>query len=95
VGEYDEALQQVKRLNIPEWHWTHLATAVVCGHLGRQSEALAALDILRRMNPAFDLTAAREDWEHWIRDAGLVERLVDGLRKAGLVDAGDPGRRSP
>jgi serine/threonine protein kinase/Tfp pilus assembly protein PilF len=86
-GEYEAAMQRVKRVNIPEWHWTHMASAVVCGHLGRQSEAQAALDVLRKFNPAFDLAAAREDWEHWIRDADLVERLMDGLRKAGLRDA--------
>jgi serine/threonine protein kinase/Tfp pilus assembly protein PilF len=86
LGEYEEAMQRVKRVNIPEWHWTHLATAVVCGHLGRHSEAQAALDILRMFNPAFGLTVAREDWEHWIREPALVERLMDGLRKAGLTD---------
>jgi len=31
ASEYEEAMQRVKRVNIPEWHWTHLATAVVCG----------------------------------------------------------------
>jgi len=94
-GEYETALQIAKKINMPEYHWTQLVTAAACGMLNRQEEARAAMESLRKHNPTFlDLRYFREDVEKCIPDEELVERLLEGLRKAGLKDSSDTSRKA-
>ena len=84
-GEYEAALQAAKRINMPEFHWMHLMTAASCGMLGRHEEARTAIESLRKYNPTFlDLANVREDFGLWDPDENDVERLLQGLQKAGL-----------
>ncbi|HMD50766.1 MAG TPA: hypothetical protein VKG79_16760, partial [Bryobacteraceae bacterium] len=74
-----------KKINMPEYHWMHLATAAACGMLGRHEEARAAIESLRKYTPTFlDLENVREDTGMWDPDKDEVERLLQGLLKAGL-----------
>ncbi|MGA8438885.1 MAG: hypothetical protein WB762_16210 [Candidatus Sulfotelmatobacter sp.] len=53
--------------------------------LGRHEEARAAIESLRKYNPTFlDLENVREEIARWDPDEGEVERLMQGLQKAGL-----------
>ncbi len=84
-GEYEAAWLAAKRINMPEYHWMHLMTAAACGMLGRHEEARTAIESLRKYNPTFlDLENVREDIEKWDSDKDEVERLLQGLQKAGL-----------
>ena len=84
-GEYEAALQAAKKINMPEFHWMHLMTAASCGMLGRHEEARMAIESLRKYNPTFlDLENVREDVGMWDPDKDEVERLLQGLQKAGL-----------
>jgi TolB-like protein/cytochrome c-type biogenesis protein CcmH/NrfG len=84
-GEYEEALQAAKRINMPEFHWMHLMTAAACGMLGRHEEARTAIESLRKYTPTFlDLENVLEDIGMWDPDHDEVERLLQGLQKAGL-----------
>jgi hypothetical protein len=84
-GNDAEASAHLKRVNMPEFLWTHLTMAAVSGQLGRQADARAALAALRKLTPGpLDAARVRKDFEHWQRDEGLIDRLMDGLRKAGL-----------
>ena len=84
-GEYEAALQSAKKINMPEYHWTHLATAACCGMLGRPEEARPAIESLRKYTPTFlDLENVREEITRWDPDKDEVERLLQGLQKAGL-----------
>jgi TolB-like protein/Tfp pilus assembly protein PilF len=84
-GEYESALKAAKKINMAEFHWMHLMTAAACGMLGRHEEARAAIASLRKYNPTFlDLANVREDVEMWDPDKGDLERLLQGLQKAGL-----------
>ncbi len=83
--DYEAALQAAKKINMPEFHWMHLATAAACGMLGRHEEARTAIESLRKYNPTFlDLENVREDVGMWDPDKGEVEQLLQGLQKAGL-----------
>jgi len=83
-GEYEASLEVAKKINMPQLRSTALATAATCGMLGRQAEARAAIDSLRKYNPIFlDLNNVREDYAKWIPDEELRERLLQGLQKAG------------
>jgi TolB-like protein/Flp pilus assembly protein TadD len=83
--EYEAALLAAKRINMPEFHWMHLMTAASCGMLGRLEEARTAIESLRKYTPTFlDLENVREDIGMWDPDKDEVERLLQGLQKAGL-----------
>ena len=62
-GEYEKALLAAKKINMPECHWTHIASiAACCGMLGRQEEARTAIENLRKYTPQFlDLENIREE----------------------------------
>jgi TolB-like protein/tetratricopeptide (TPR) repeat protein len=83
--DYQAALQTAKKINMPEFHWMQLATAAACGILGRHEEARTAVESLRKYNPMFlDLENVRNDIEIWDPDKNEVEKLMQGLQKAGL-----------
>jgi hypothetical protein len=53
-------------------------------HLGRLQDARRSIASLQTLRPGIDLAFARYYWP--IADAGALEYLVDGLRKAGLTE---------
>jgi TolB-like protein/cytochrome c-type biogenesis protein CcmH/NrfG len=84
-GQYEAALVVAKKINMPQFHWTSLVIAAACGMLGRQAEAHAAIEPLLKHNPIFlDLNNVREDLGKWNVDEELLERIIQGLQKAGL-----------
>ena len=94
-NEYEQALLAAKQVNMPYDPWNYLYIAAACGQLQRSQEAAAAINGLRRQAPAFlNLAVVREDLEKWFADKELMERLLEGLRKAGLEDSTGPSRRA-
>jgi tetratricopeptide (TPR) repeat protein len=84
--DYKAALQTAKKMNMPEFHWMHLATIAACGMLGRLDEARVAIESLRKYSPVFlDLNNVREDISTWDPDSAEVGKLLLGLQKAGLT----------
>jgi len=57
--------------------------AAACGHPGWHAEAEAAVPDLPRLDPEF-AAHARSNIASWHFASGLLEPLLDGLRKAGL-----------
>jgi len=57
--------------------------ASACGHLGRHTEAEAAVKDLLALDPEF-AAHVRSNIESWHFASGLLEPLLEGLRKAGL-----------
>jgi TolB-like protein/Tfp pilus assembly protein PilF len=88
-GDYEQALSEANQVNMPELFWQHLAAASVCGHLGRAREAKAAVRDLLRVDPDFR-SHGRQVIENWHFASGLLEPLLEGLRKAGLEVDGPP-----
>ncbi|MCI0603137.1 protein kinase [bacterium] len=82
-GEYDQALEQAKRVNMPGFFWPPLVIASVCGELGRKTEAESAVNELIAIDPEFAVHARRYI-EPWHYASGLMDQLLEGLRKAGL-----------
>lgn len=81
-GDYRQALSCALKVNLPE-HWGyHLFQAAAYGQLGEIDSAQIALEAVFRIRP--DLaTTIREDLERWF-EPDYVDRIMDGLRKAGL-----------
>jgi TolB-like protein len=83
--DFKSALQTAKKINMPEFHWAQLMTVAACGMLGRHEEARAAIESLRKHNPAFlDLNNVRDDICIWDPDPAEVDKFLLGLQKAGL-----------
>jgi len=81
--DYEGALDQIARVNMPGFFWKPLWAAACCGLLERQAEGAAAVAELRRLDPDIP-RHVRPFVENWLYASGLGERLLDGLRKAGL-----------
>ena len=80
--EYEAALAEVERINMPHFYWMHLLNAAALGQLQRP-EAAASLQRIFELKPDF---SARAELQKWNAKAGDLEHLLDGLRKAGLQE---------
>ena len=94
-GEYEQALECANRVDVPGLFWPYLVMASACGHLGRRTEAEAAVKDLLALDPEFGVHV-RSNVESWHFASGLLEPLLEGLRKAGLEisDAEPPSTSS-
>jgi len=93
-GDYEKALARINRVNMPGLFWQPLTVASVCGLLGRPTEAAAAVQELRKLDPDFELHV-REYIEVWHYSSGLMDRILEGLMKAGVEIANDAGTPLP
>jgi TolB-like protein len=80
--DYRGALDYALKVNMPGFWRTDLALAAAYGQLGEEKAAREAVRGLLALRPDFP-TIACEELEKWW-DPGLVEHLIEGLRKAGL-----------
>ncbi len=88
-GEYEQALECANRVDVPGLFWPYLVMASACGHLGRRTEAEAAVKDLLALDPEFG-AHVHSNVESWHFASGLLDPILEGLRKAGLEisDAG-------
>ena len=88
LGRYREAVDAIRRANLGEGPWTSPLLAAACGQSG---DLAACDDTLHGLRTRTDDVArsARGLFEKWF-EPRLVEHLMEGLRKAGLADAGSP-----
>jgi adenylate cyclase len=82
-GEYEQALECANRVDVPGLFWPYLVMASACGHLGRRAEAAAAVRDLLALDPEF-AAHARSNIGTWHFASGLMDPILEGLRKAGL-----------
>ena len=86
--EYNEALEAIRRVNMPAFFRYQSALAAVCGQLGRKKEGQKAIRELLRLVPDYPLKA-RDELSKWFNPE-LTEDYIEGLRKAGL-EIPEPG----
>jgi tetratricopeptide (TPR) repeat protein len=87
-GEYESALAEIKRVNMPEFPWTYSNTAVICAALGRWEEARQAADTLRRLFPAIAGTVGKH-LTAWFYDKELDARQNSFLLQALAVGSAE------
>jgi len=92
-GEYEQALECANRVDVPGLFWPYLVMASACGHLGRRIEAAAAVRDLLTLDPEF-AAHARTNVGTWHFASGLMNPILEGLRKAGLEIADKEEERS-
>ena len=91
LGSYEQALAWLRRAIEANRNYplAHFRLAAALAQLGRIAEARSAIKAGLALNPAFSISRARAGWTAVSDDptclAGL-ERIFDGLRKAGLPE---------
>jgi len=81
-GKYEEVLEGVARINMPNYFHVPAIQAAALGQLGRREEAQKALERVFALRPDF-AEMVRHEYAKWF-DSEQIEQVVDGLRKAGL-----------
>ncbi len=86
LGRYEEAIDILKQRIVrnPDTDVSRVLLAASYGHLGRVAEARAAWAEALRINPNYSLEHRRQILPY--KDPSDFDRLVEGLRKAGLPD---------
>ncbi len=86
VARYEEAIGACKRAAIsnPNFIFSHLVAASSCGHLDRKDDARIELAECLRLHPGLSVGWAADVVPY--EDPAVLERFVDGLRKAGLPE---------
>jgi len=84
LGRYEDAVAALKRRFIrnPNTDVSHVLLAACYGYLGQFAEAQAAWREALRVNPDYSLEHRRKVLPY--KNTGDFERVVDGLRKAGV-----------
>lgn len=93
LGELAEAVEYARRATrvANAKLWPHMMLVAALGLMEREEEARRALAGLFEKAPDFTIGAARADF-FFCADETLVERCLDGLRRAGVQD--DPPARA-
>lgn len=88
-GEDVQALREIERFAMPRLWVTHAFSAAIYGQLGKMDEAQAAVRRLLDLNGRFP-EQAREAVRRFVCADDLTDRVIDGLRKAGLDIPDEP-----
>ncbi|MGH7274957.1 MAG: tetratricopeptide repeat protein, partial [Nitrospiria bacterium] len=81
MGRYEEAIAAFKKA-LPNLSPAHQFLAAIYSRLGREEEARAEVAEILRISPNFSVEVLRQRLPY--KDPADLERLLDGLRKAGL-----------
>jgi adenylate cyclase len=86
MGEYDRAIEALRRClaDDPKFYPAHVHLTAVYGELGKTDEARAGAGKVLEQDPKFSLEQFGARWP--IKDQTFVNRLNEGLRKAGLPE---------
>jgi len=82
-GEFDQALGELDKMDMPNFIWSHIFRVASLGQLARSTEATAAANALLDLMPAF-AEEALSLIKVWQFADPLRHNIVTGLREAGL-----------
>jgi adenylate cyclase len=87
TGRYEEAIKTLKRIldRNPNFLPAHVFLAASYSELGRHEEARAEAAEVMKLSPQTSTEAWRQRIPY--KDQAVLERLFDGLRKAGVKES--------
>ena len=74
---------------MPGFFWTHQVLAAVYGQLGMADEAAQAVATLGSVWPGYSIKTMSDMHRLWNFEDDVIDRMVEGLRIAGLPEATD------
>ncbi|WP_138380513.1 tetratricopeptide repeat protein [Luteithermobacter gelatinilyticus] len=83
-GEYEEAMDHVRVVDMPDWFWPHALQAINYAMLDKPQESERAADNVLRLYPEFPDKAELE-CRKWFRREEDLQKYLVGLKKAGLL----------
>jgi TolB-like protein len=83
LNEFEKAYQEAIKYDIPGLFWGPMLLAATLGQLERQSDAEKQISDLKILKPDFE-NKARHLISRYVKEEELVERIIEGLQKAGL-----------
>jgi len=89
-GNYEAALEDAHKINMPGFYWYHIVLAASSAQMGQKDLAAQAVEDLLTAYPGFTLRTLRDELRIWNFRDEHIEPLVDGLRMAGLGASGEP-----
>jgi len=84
-GDYENAYADALKFNFPEIYLDPMMRSAALAQLGRTGEARTALGQLLKLVPDF-ATRGRLLMGRYIKVDELIDRIIEGLQKAGLAD---------
>ena len=81
--EYDRALLEIQKYSSLQDFWSPALHLAILGKLGRSSEAKVHIKELMGLKPDF-APRARELLRRSLKVEGIIDELIDGMRRAGL-----------
>jgi len=82
-GEYAEALAAAQKVGLPGFLANDISLTAAYGQLDRRAEAQEAAKALVKAHPEFP-TKVREELQKYNLSSEVIEKCVEGLRKAGM-----------
>lgn len=80
---FAEALQEARNVHMPDSFWANLIVAVLYADMGEENHAQRAAKQILALYPNFE-QQVRFEFEKWDMQTELKEKLLNGLRNAGL-----------
>lgn len=80
---YREALHSARQLDTDDIFWTHLLLAVIFANLGQAQNAVAAIDRVAQLYPAFD-TLTEATFLSWPFPEAFLSNMIGGLKACGF-----------
>jgi adenylate cyclase len=83
LNEFEKAYEEALKYDVPAIFWGPMLRATTLGQLDRQSEAKQHISDLKTLKPDFE-SKARYLISRYVKEEELVEKIIEGLQKAGL-----------
>ena len=83
LNKYEEAYEEALKYDVPAIFWGPMLRAAVLGQLKRKDDATQQLADLKKLKPGFE-SEAHDLISRYVKEEELVEKVIEGLRKAGL-----------
>jgi adenylate cyclase len=83
INEFEKGLEEACRYDIPGLFWGPMLRAANLGQLNRKKEAREQIKYLKKLKPDFEEKAAYLIGR-FVKEDELVEKVMEGLRKAGM-----------
>lgn len=83
INEFEKAYEEALKYDVPALFWGPMLRAATLGQLGKLSEAKEQISNLKTLKADFE-EKAKYLISRYVKEEELVEKIIEGLSKAGL-----------